>query len=106
MSALMEPAALRSRILDWAKEEEDARALMSGSARVLAPILVHGQLQRKDAAEVTGADQRKARRMTSLLDRRGIIAAPTHKAPFRIAFPAALAPRLMPGLYPRLPGSS
>ena len=76
MSALMEPAALRSRILDWAKEEEDARALMSGSARVLAPILAHGLLQRKDAAEVTGADQRKARRMTSLLDRRGIIAAP------------------------------
>ena len=34
---------------------------------------------------------------------RGIIAARTHKAPFRIALalPAAVAPSFMPGLYPR-----
>jgi hypothetical protein len=37
-----------------------------------------------------------------MLHKRGIIAAATHKAPFQIAFPAALAPGLMPGLYPRI----
>jgi hypothetical protein len=56
--------------------------------------------------EVVGFDERKSRRVTAMLHKRGIIVAPTRKAPFRIAFPAALAPRLMPGLYPRMPRPS
>ena len=106
MSGLMQPSALRARILDWAKDEERVGALMQGSTRVLAHILAHRQLERRDVQEVVGFDARKSRRVTAVLHQRGIIAAPTHRAPFRIAFPAALAPRLMPGLYPRLPKSS
>ena len=106
MSELMQPSALRARILDWARDEERVGTLMPGSTRVLAHILAHRQLDRKDVQEVVGFDARKSRRVTAVLHKRGIIAAPTHRAPFRIAFPAALAPRLMPGLYPRLPRSS
>jgi Fic family protein len=105
MSELMQPSALRARILDWARDEERVGTLMPGSTRVLAHILAHRQLGRKDVQEVVGFDARKSRRVTAVLHKRGIIAAPTHRAPFRIAFPAALAPRLMPGLYPRLPRS-
>jgi len=106
MSRLMQPSALRQRSLDWAREEEQTGALMPNSTRVLAHILAHGQLERKDVREVVGFDERKSRRLTALLHKRGIIVAPTHRAPFRLAFPAALAPRLMPGLYPSLPGPS
>jgi hypothetical protein len=102
MAELMQPSALRKRILDWAKEEERVGGLMPNSTRVLAHILTHRELERRDVTEVVGFDDRKSRRVTAMLHKRGIIAAPTHKAPFRIAFPAALAPGLMPGLYPRL----
>jgi Fic family protein len=105
MTGLMQPSALRKRMLDWAMEEERVGGLMPGSAKVLAHILTHRVLERRDVPEITGFDERKSRRLTALLNKRGMIAAPTHKAAFRIAFPAALAPRLMPGLYPALPRS-
>jgi len=103
MTKLMQPAALRKRIMDWAKEEERLGGILPHSARVLAHILTHRELERKDVAEIVGFDERKARRVTALLHKRGIITAPTHRAPFRIALalPAAVAPGFMPGLYPR-----
>ena len=101
MSKLMNPPALRKRILAWAKEEERIGAIMPNSVLVLAHILTHRELERKDVADIVGFDDRKSRRVTAELVKRGIIAATTHKAPFRIAFPAALAPSLVPGLYPK-----
>lgn len=103
MTKLMQPTALRKRIMDWAKEEERLGGILSHSGRVLAHILTHRELERKDVAEVVGFDERKARRVTALLHKRGIITAPTHRAPFRIALalPAAIAPSFMPGLYPK-----
>ena len=102
MTELMQPAALRKRILDWAKDEERVGGVLPNSARALAHILTHRVLERKDVPEGVGFDERKARRVTAKLHERGIITAATHKAPFRIAFPASLAPGLMPGLYPKL----
>jgi Fic family protein len=103
MTELMQPSELYKRIMDWAKDEERTGGLLPNSTRVLAHILAHRELERKDVAEVAGFDERKSRRVTAGLHKRGIITAPTHRAPFRIAFPAALAPGLMPGLYPSLP---
>jgi hypothetical protein len=105
MAELMRPFALRKRILDWVKQEERIGGLMPNSTRVLAHILTHRELERKDVTEVVGFDDRKSRRVTAMPHKRGIIAAPTHRAALRIAFPAALAPGLMPGHYPRLPKS-
>jgi CRP-like cAMP-binding protein len=102
MIELMQPAALRKRIIDWAKEEERVGGVMENSHRALAHILTNRELERKDVPEVVGLDDRKARRVTARLKERGIITSATLKAPFRIAFPASLAPALLPGLYPRL----
>jgi hypothetical protein len=103
MTKLMQPTALRKRIMDWAKEEERLGGLLAHSTRVLAHILTHRELERKDVSEVVGFDDRKSRRVTALLHKRGIITADSHRAPFRIslALPAAIAPSFMPGLYPR-----
>lgn len=102
MTELMQPAALRKRIIAWAKDEENVGGIMENSHRALSHILTNRELERKDAPDVLGLDDRKARRVTARLSERGIITATTHKAPFRIAFPASLAPALLPGLYPRL----
>jgi Fic family protein len=103
MADLMEPSGLFRRIMDWTKEEERTGRLPLHSARVLSHILTHRQLERKDVTEIVGFDERKARRVTAALNKRGVITASTHKSPFRIAFPASLAPQFMPGLYPILP---
>jgi len=103
MEKLMNPAELRNRIITWAKDEERTGSLPERSTSVLAHILTHRELPRKDVVEVVGLTARKSRRVTAELHKRGVITADTHKAPFRIAFPADLAPRFMPGLYPRLP---
>ena len=103
MAELMQPGALRKRVLDWAKGEEQVGSLMPGSTKILAHILTHRELERKDMPEVTGFKMDKARRVAALLNKRGIIKSDTHKSPFRIAFPAELAPGLLPGLYPTLP---
>ncbi len=102
MTELMRPNAVRKRILDWAKDEEQVNGIMPNSTRALAHILTHGELARQDVSEVVGFDERNARRVTAKLHERGIITARTHKAPFRIAFPASLAPGILPGLYPKL----
>jgi hypothetical protein len=48
MAELMQPAELYKRIIDWAKEEERVGGLMPNSTRVLAHILAHRELERKD----------------------------------------------------------
>jgi Fic family protein len=103
MAKLMQPGALRKRIIDWAKEEERLGNILPHSTQVLAHILTHRELERKDVSEVVGFDDRKSRRVTALLHKRGIISARTHRAPFQIALalPAAVAPNFMPGLYPK-----
>ena len=67
---------------------------------MLTHILTHRELERKDVSEVAGLDDRKSRRVTALLHKRGIVSTRTHRAPFRIAvaLPAAVAPNFMPGL--------
>jgi len=100
MADLMDPATLRNRIMDWAKEEERVGGIMENSTRVLAHILTHRELARKDVVEVVGFDARKSRRVTAGLTKRGVITAQSHKTPFRLAFPAALTPNWLPGLYP------
>jgi Fic family protein len=106
MRGLVEPTALRTRITNWAKEEERVASLPSKATTALAHILTNGILERQDVPEVTGLPPRSARRVTAALQKRGIITSHTHKAPFTIAFPAVLAPALMPGLYPGFPNAT
>jgi len=47
-----------------------------------------------------GVGERHARRMVSALLERGVLASESPRAPLRLVFPAALASRWMPGLFP------
>jgi hypothetical protein len=66
---------------------------LPNSTRVLAHILTHRELERKDATEVVRFDDRKSRRVTAMLHKRGI---------HRGADPLGTVPYRLSGLLSRL----
>jgi hypothetical protein len=97
---LMQPDRLRARILLWAEEEIRVDTLPPKSGSILEAVLYRGELPRADAAGVVGAGERHARRIVSALIERGVLTSDGPRAPLRLVFPAALASRWMPGLFP------
>lgn len=100
MSGLTQPAVLRERILKWAEEETSYGRLPAKASRILDAILYRGSLPKAEAAEVLGQSARSARDATKALSKHGIIASDGARGDWRIAFPAKLAPRITPGLFP------
>jgi len=100
MEGLMQPDKLRTRILSWVEEEIKLGALPAKSGNILEAILYRGELPRADAATAVGATDRHARRIVSALTERGVLTADGARAPLRLVFPATLASRWMPGLFP------
>jgi hypothetical protein len=103
MESLVQPEGLRARILLWAGEEVRVGRLPPKAGAVLEAILYRGELPRADAAQLVGTGDRQARRIVSLLTERGVLVADGPRAPLRLAFPATLAGRWMPGLFPEQP---
>lgn len=100
MESLVAPNRLRNRILIWAEEEMRAGALPPKSGAVLEAVLFRGELPRADASGLLGTKERQTRRVTSALLEAGVLVSDSSRAPLRLAFPAKLAPRWMPGLFP------
>jgi len=103
MESLMQPDRLRARILLWAEEEIKLKNLPPRSGRVLEALLYRGELPRGDVASAAGVVERHARRVVSALMARGVLTSESPRAPLRLVFPAALASRWMPGLFPERP---
>lgn len=106
MERLIQPGRLRGRILVWAEEEIRAKRFPPHAGAVLEAVLIRGELPRSQAARVLGVGRRQARRITSALLDRGVLSSASTRAPLRLAFPATLAHRWMPGLFPRRMTSS
>ena len=100
MESLMQPDRLRTRIALWAEEEIRLGTLPARSAAILEAVLYRGELPRGDAAQVVSGSERNARRIVSALIDAGVLTSESSRAPLRLAFPAALASRWMPGLFP------
>jgi Fic family protein len=100
MEELVQPDRLRDRILLWIEEEVRADALPQKAGRILEAILYRGELPRGDVPELLGASDRHARRVVAALIERGVVVSESTRAPLRLAFPAKLASRWMPGLFP------
>jgi hypothetical protein len=103
MEGLLEPGRLRPRIMIWAEEEVRMGKLPQHSAAVLDAILYRGELPRGDVPIIVGKGDRQARRIVSELIERGVVVAESPRAPLRLAFPATLASRWLPGLFPDQP---
>jgi Fic family protein len=105
MEGLMQPDRLRARILLWVEEEVRLDQLPPKSGAILEAVLYRGELPRGEAASVVGTGERQARRVVSALLASGALVSESPRAPLRLAFPAALAERWMPGLFPPDKGS-
>jgi len=103
MEGLMQPQQLRARILLWTEEEIRLDRLPPKSGAVLEAVLYRGELPRADTAAIVGTGDRQARRVVSALIERGVLLSDSSRAPLRLAFPATLAARWMPGLFPERP---
>jgi len=103
MESLVQPDRLRARILTWAEEEIRLGHLPPKSSVILEAILYRGELPRADASGVVATGDRQARRIVSALLEHKVLMSDSTRAPLRLAFPAALASRWMPGLFPDRP---
>ncbi|MHB8743825.1 MAG: Fic family protein [Sulfuricaulis sp.] len=104
MEWLVQPDQLRTRILLWAEEEIRLTHLPPKSGAVLAALLYRGELPRGEAAAIVGTGERQARRVVSALLEQGVLTSESMRAPLRLAFPATLASRWLPGLFPERVG--
>jgi Fic family protein len=100
MEGLVQPDRLRMRIRLWAEEEMALGHLPPKSANILEAVLYRGELRRGDAAGVVNTGERQARRIVSALLEHGVLVSDGPRAPLRLTFPAVLASRWMPGLFP------
>ncbi len=104
MEKLVQPDQLRARMLVWAEEEMRADRLPPKSGQVLEAILYRGELPRGDVNKLLGVSARTARRITSALIKHEVVTSESLRAPLRLNFPASLATRWMPGLFPEKTG--
>ena len=100
MQSLIEPDKLRERIRIWVEEEVRMGGLPSQSGNIMDAVLFRGELPRGEVAGLTGTGDRQARRVIAALTGAGVLSAGSNRAPLRIVFPAILASRWMPGLFP------
>lgn len=100
MEELIQPERLRHRIQRWAEEEIQMGTLPARSDAVLDALLYRGELPRADIPKLLGQGDRQSRRITSALQKANVLTAASSRAPFHLAFPATLASRWMPGLFP------
>jgi Fic family protein len=100
MEALVQPNRLRARILQWAEEEVRLSGLPPKAPAILEAILYRGELPRGGADAVVGTGERQARRIVSALLDKGVLVSENSRAPLQLRFPAELAGRWMPGLFP------
>jgi hypothetical protein len=100
MEGLMQPDRLRTRILLWAEEETRLSSLPPRAGTVLEAILYRGELPRGEVGELLGLTPRHARRIVADLLKREVLVSKGARDPLMLAFPAALASRWMPGLFP------
>jgi len=103
MEGLFQPDRLRARIRLWAEEEVRLDLLPPKSELILDALLYRGELPRSELPELLGVGERQARRIIAALAEKDVIRSESSRAPIQLAFPAALAARWMPGLFPEKP---
>lgn len=100
MEALIQPERLRARMTMWAEDETRIGTLPARAGQILETILYRGELPRGEVANMLGLSERQSRRIVAALIEHGAIISATTRAPLCLAFPAHLACRWLPGLYP------
>jgi hypothetical protein len=67
---------------------------------MLEAVLYRGEITRGEMSTILNVTDRHARRLVSTLTAKGILVSDSPKSPLKLAFPASLAGRFLPGLFP------
>jgi Fic family protein len=105
MNGLLAPETLLTRMEIHVEEEIRMKRLLRGSFAVLREAVLAGEVERSKIPSLTGYEERGARNVTAGLVDRGMLTAASHRSPLRLAFPADVAERWFPNLYPVNAGS-
>lgn len=100
MRELVQPDKLRARIGLWVEEQIKLGELPHKSGLVLDALMYRGELPRNEVPGILGIGDRQARRVTAKLIEQAVLISDSPKSPLKLAFPATLASRWMPGLFP------
>jgi hypothetical protein len=100
MESLVQPDRLRARILGWAEEEVRIGALQPKAGKILEAVLYRSALPRGETEAIVGTGERQARRVVASLVEAGVLSSDGPRGPLQLVFPAGLAGRWMPGLFP------
>jgi Fic family protein len=100
MESLIAPDRLRARVLLWADEETKLKLLHPKAKNLLEALLYRGEVPRGEAPHVIGTSASGSRRIVNDLAKYGAIRSASPYGPLRLALPATLAPRWLPGLFP------
>lgn len=100
MEERVQPNRLRHRILMWAEDEIRLDNILPKSEKIFEAILYRGELLRSEIPNIVNAGERQARRIVSGLIGQGVLVSASTRAPLRLAFPAKLASKWIPGLFP------
>jgi hypothetical protein len=100
MEELVQPDYLRTPMPLGAEEEARLDKLPAKAGAVIEAMLYRGELPRGDVASILDQTSRHVRRIVSALLDRGVLSSKGPRDPLTLAFPASLASRWMPGLFP------
>ncbi len=106
MSNLLDLVSLRKRINSYVQARNDFRVpdmkegLKSSASLVLYSAFIHGELERSQALELTGLQERSARRLLSQMKREGLLSETSSKSPLRWEIPAHAEGWYFPELAP------
>jgi Fic family protein len=98
MSSLFELDALHRRLRLYV---DRSGTLKPEAARLLEEALIRGELERGEAARITGLPERTARRVLSDVLDEGLLASVTPKGPVSLRFPTHTLEALFPRLFPQ-----
>jgi Fic family protein len=104
MEGLVQPDKLRTRILIWVEEEIRLNQLPARSGAIFEALLYRGELPRNEIQSILNIGERQASRVITALLERGVVTSNSPRSPLLLAFPATLASRWMPGLFPEKTG--
>lgn len=100
MEKLLQTERLKERILVWAREATLSKDIPHNSEIIFNALLYQGELRRAEIASLLNVSDRHARRMTKALLETEALTTEGPRSPLRLGFPAKLAARWMPGLFP------
>lgn len=100
MASLLQPSELLRRMEIFVEDEVRAGRLPKGSFPILREAVMAGEVDRGQARQLTGYQERMGRMILSKLLEKGLLLSAGPKDPVRLGFPIEVVERWFPKLYP------